>query len=98
MNDQILYGVVAVPAIIGLVQVLKQIGVPSRFSPLSAVAVGVLFALGELYKDRFSWIQAVVVGVGLGLSAAGLYSGSQALLQKPSFPPQNPPQNEQTHQ
>jgi hypothetical protein len=79
IDNQILFGVVVVPAVIGLVQVAKDAGVPSRLSPLVAVFLGVLAALAQLYAGRWQWVQAAVIGVALGLSAVGLYSGTISL-------------------
>ncbi len=81
MNPQILFGITVVPAIIGLVQVAKIAGVPGRAAPLVAVILGVLAGVAELYSQQLPWIQAAVVGISLGLSAVGLYSGTQAVLQ-----------------
>lgn len=80
MTDQILFGVVIVPAVVGLVQVLKDADLPSGFSPAAAVLLGVLAALAQLYAHDWPWIQAVVVGVALGLSAVGLYSASTSTI------------------
>ena len=76
MNNQILFGVVIVPAVIGLVQVAKDIGLPSRFAPAAAVGFGILAGLAQIYASRWAWIQAIVVGIALGLSAVGLYAGT----------------------
>lgn len=80
MTTQILFGVVIVPAVIGLTQVVKDVGVPSRFAPVAAVLFGILAGLAQLYAGQWQWIQAVVVGVAMGLSAVGLYSGVTSAL------------------
>lgn len=85
MNDQLLFGVAVVPAIIGLTQLTKEIGIPGRFAPLVAVVFGVLAALAQVYSGQWPWIPAVVLGVSLGLSAVGLYS-TTVTLTKPSDP------------
>lgn len=83
MNDQLLFGVAVVPAIIGLTQLCKEIGIPGRFAPLVAVIFGVLAALAQVYAGQWPWIPAVILGVSLGLSAVGLYS-TTITLAKPS--------------
>ena len=75
MNNQLLFGVVVVPAVIGLVEVLKQAGLPSKFAPIAAVSFGILAGFAQLEAGKLPWIPAVVIGVSLGLSAVGLYSG-----------------------
>lgn len=79
MNQQLLFGVVIVPAVVGLTQVVKECGVPSRLAPAAAVFFGVLAGLAQIYGAHFQWIQAVVIGIALGLSAVGLYSGATSL-------------------
>jgi len=74
MNPTVL--AVAVPVIIGLVEVFKKL-VPSKFAPLIAVLLGIgvviLFANGQFST------QILLVGIMTGLSASGLYSGSGAI-------------------
>ncbi len=72
--DMELYGVSAVLVIIGLVQLAKQVGLPSKYGGLLAVALGVGVALGYAYYAEIAAFRAVVTGLALGLSAAGLYS------------------------
>src|SRR5947209_9239020 len=75
MNNQILFGIAVIPAVIGLVEVCKTLGLPTRAAPALAVAFGVLAALAQLEAGTWPWIQAVVLGVSFGLSASGLYAG-----------------------
>jgi protein-S-isoprenylcysteine O-methyltransferase Ste14 len=83
MNGTV-YGVVVVPLIMGLVQAAKQVGLPNRWAAALAVALGLIggvalqfAAAGQAHPN---WVQGVIVGIGLGLSAAGLYSGTNALV------------------
>ena len=68
------FGVGFVPLVIGLVEVAKRAGLPSRFAPLLSLflGVGLMFAVGA------DIIQATVLGLAVGLSASGLYSGVRA--------------------
>lgn len=84
MNTQLLFGVAVVPAVIGLVEVCKDLGLPTRAAPAAAVCFGVLAALAQLYAGTWPWIQAVVLGVSLGLSACGLYSGVRTVISSQS--------------
>jgi len=72
--DLELYGISAVLVIIGLVQLAKIWGLNSKFAGLLAVALGVGISLAFAYYQGTVWLKAVVVGLALGLSAAGLYS------------------------
>jgi hypothetical protein len=80
MSNSTLFGIVVVPAVVGLVQVCKQAGLPSQLAPAAAVFFGILAALAELYQTSWPWTQAIVVGVALGLSASGLYSAGATLI------------------
>lgn len=94
MQQQLLYGVAVVPAVIGLTQIAKTAGLPAQFSPIIAVLLGILAGLAEMYGTQWPIIQTIVVGVGLGLSSVGLYSaGSTAYTHvanrnTPASPPQ----------
>lgn len=77
MTPQLLFGIAVVPAVIGLVEVCKDLGLPTRAAPAASVIFGVLAALAQLYAGQWPWIQATVVGIALGLAACGLYSGAK---------------------
>lgn len=61
--------------VLGIVQAFKIAGLPSRLSPLVAMAVGVVvYTLMEGIAP-----QNIVTGLAIGLSAVGLYkSGTMA--------------------
>lgn len=80
MTSTVLFGVVIVPAVTGLVQVAKGIGMPSKLAPAAALLFGILASLAGLVAGHDSWIPAVVAGVGTGLSAVGLYAGTKGFL------------------
>jgi hypothetical protein len=73
-----------VPLIIGVIHVLKSSGLPSRFAPLAALAIGtgasLLCAWQTASPGRpVAWAQAITLGLTWGLAAVGLYeSGSTA--------------------
>lgn len=69
------YGVFIVPLIIGLVEAAKRVGLPSKWSPVLAVVLGLLAGIMLLFPEDLR--QGVVVGLALGLSATGLYSGAK---------------------
>ncbi|QDF15754.1 holin [Microbacterium phage Finny] len=64
----------------------KDLGLPSKLSPLVAVVLGVaLTILGALSLGTVSnWYETVSLGVILGLSASGLYDGARAIGNKTS--------------
>src|SRR5947209_11309899 len=89
MDTMLLFGIAVIPAIVGLVQVVKDLGVPSNYAPLLAVCFGLLAGFAQFYAGRLPWISAAVTGIALGLSAVGLYAGSKTIAANVSFLPQN---------
>jgi hypothetical protein len=70
-----LFGLSAVPLILGLVQLGKEVGLPGRFAPLLSLALGI--AAGMAMQSTLPhpvWVQGLVIGIAIGLSASGLYS------------------------
>lgn len=76
-------GIAMVPLIIGLVELAKRIGLETRWAGPLAVALGLLASLGFYLSQTVpggeGWAEAVLLGLGLGLSAAGLYSGAKGV-------------------
>jgi hypothetical protein len=77
--DITVYDVALVPLIMALVGLLRQVGLPTRWAPLAAVVFGV--AAGVVYVAPDDPAQGVLVGLALGLSAVGLYSGVKNTVQ-----------------
>ena len=65
-----------VPIIVGLVQVVKGVGIPSKYAPLVSIA----FGIGLVALTGVVWQAFVVQGIIAGLAASGLYSGGKATL------------------
>jgi hypothetical protein len=70
---------VAVAVIIGLVEVVKRIGLPSKFAPLVSVILGVGFSF--IFPGETIGL-TILFGVVTGLTACGLYSGTKATIQE----------------
>lgn len=71
-----------IAVVVGLVQVIKNLGVSSRYAPLCSVVLGVL---GALLVPEASLGLTVFHGLVLGLSASGLYSGVSATVASPTI-------------
>ena len=67
---------VIVPVILGVVQVAKIAGLPSKWAPLLSVLCGVSVAL---LVDGVT-VESGFLGVLAGLSASGLWSGTKATM------------------
>lgn len=86
MEDLITYlltPVAQVALIIGLAEIAKKIGMPTRWIPLLDLGLGIIsgvivygFALG------YGVINGVLVGIAVGLSACGLFSGIKNVVGK----------------
>lgn len=57
-----------IPAVVGLVQAIKNAGVPSKYAPLAAVVLGIGLSLAFDLS-----VMSAVVGILSGLAAVGLY-------------------------
>lgn len=77
MESQV-YDIMLVPIVLGVVEVLKNVGLPKRFCPLVALILGVL--IGVFYLGEIDIKQGILKGVYLGLSAVGMYSGTKNLI------------------
>ena len=66
--------------IMALVQLAKETGLPARFAPLLALALGVV--AGVFVLSPGDVVQGIVSGVAMGLAAVGLYSGSKNVFKK----------------
>lgn len=61
--------------IIGLVEVLKSIGVPRKLLPVFDIVLGIGWSIAVLGTS----VNSVLSGIILGLSAAGLYRSTKVL-------------------
>lgn len=72
-------GILIVPTIVGLVEVGKRLGLGTAYAAPFAVGLGLLISVGYAVAANISGgtvvADAMLRGLTLGLSAAGLYSG-----------------------
>ena len=66
--------IATVPAVVALVTLFKDLGLPGKFAPLMAVALGVVLSVFSALSVGAvtDWYEPVAMGIILGLSAAGL--------------------------
>jgi len=69
------YNVAIIPLILGLVELFKRAGISTRWSPFIAVVLGVLAGIFYISTDIK---EGIIIGLMLGLSASGLYSGAKS--------------------
>lgn len=75
-----IYDVVFIPLIIGLVELLKMYGMKKRLLPPIALILGIVGGVFYIYPEDIK--AGILVGVMMGLSASGLYSGGKAVVEK----------------
>lgn len=73
--------IATVPAVLALVTLAKSLGLPTKFSPLLAVLLGVALTLFSslALAESVNWYQSISMGLILGLSASGLYDGAKLI-------------------
>lgn len=74
-----IYEVAIIPLIIGVVELLKSVGLPRKFSALGAAVLGILIGVFYMYPKEIP--KGIIIGLSLGLSASGLYSGTKNTVQ-----------------
>ncbi|KYD16278.1 hypothetical protein [Caldibacillus debilis] len=74
-----IYDVAIIPLIIGAVELMKRMGLPAKYSPFAALALGL--TVGLVYLDA-PIKERILVGIMFGLSASGLYSGTKNIVEK----------------
>ncbi len=79
MDEFTIYGIALVPVVTGMVQLLKMSGLPKKYTPISSLALGILSGYYYLAPDDPP--RAIFMGIVVGLSAVGLYSGTKNTMQ-----------------
>lgn len=85
INELIAYlltPVAQVAIIIGLVEVIKRIGCPTRWLPVIDVLFGLASGIGFYgLAQGYGIVNGILLGLALGLSACGLFSGIKNVAQ-----------------
>ncbi len=79
MDEITVYGIALVPVVTGMVQLLKMSGLPKKYTPISSLMLGILSGYYYLAPDDPP--KAIFMGIIVGLSAVGLYSGTKNTMQ-----------------
>lgn len=62
--------------VIGIAEMIKKLGCPSKFIPLIDLALGLLGGIAVFgIEMQYGIFKGVIVGIAIGLSACGLFSG-----------------------
>lgn len=74
------YGIILFPLIVGLVQLFKISGLPKKLLPLTSLILGIAAGIFYIYPEDLKG--GIIVGIMMGLSASGLYSGTKSITKK----------------
>ena len=75
--DILVYGIPAVLLVIGLTEVIKRIGLNSKYAPLVSIGWGIFLLI---LAPAIAFKEAIVKGIFLGLVASGLWSSFKATI------------------
>lgn len=78
MNDAVIV-LATIPAILALVTLAKDIGLPIKLAPVLAVILGVGLAIADKLLADNPVYQAGAGGLLIGLGAAGLYDAAKII-------------------
>jgi len=88
-NYDITGAVAIVPIILAVIQALKMVGMPNKYSPIASIALGII--VGFVFRHETADLsQTILAGVTYGLSASGLYSGVKSTSETIKKDPPNP--------
>lgn len=72
-----------VALIIGLAQLAKNLGLKSKLIPLFDVLCGLVGGILVYFIEfKYDIVQSVMIGLAIGLSACGLFSGIKNIAEK----------------
>ena len=72
-----------VALIIGLAQMAKGLGLKTKWIPLLDVVLGIISGLAVYgYEYHLGLIRGFMIGLAIGLSACGLFSGVKNIVEK----------------
>ncbi len=76
MDMELIGGITAVPLIIALLEVIKKMfPVTKEYIPLIAICLGLIASYAYTFYGATNYYQSTVVGLAIGLSSVGLFSG-----------------------
>jgi len=85
-RDLVLYlltPVAQVALIIGIAEIVKKLGLPTRYIPLVDLGLGLISGICVYVLSKgYDWVSGVMIGIAIGLSACGLFSGIKNLTER----------------
>jgi len=81
LNFELVGSISAIAVILGLVQLARILGLQEKYAPLLSVGLGLLASIGYHFYSQQTWFEVIVIGLVLGLSSIGLYSGTKETIE-----------------
>lgn len=80
ISDDFLTPTLHIALIMALAEILKGLGMPHSLIPLIDIALGMTGAV-FLYEKSYGLYKSVIIGLILGLSACGMFSGTKNVIE-----------------
>ncbi|ADD02629.1 hypothetical protein TthWC1_1571 [Thermoanaerobacter thermohydrosulfuricus WC1] len=71
------WGIPAIPIIIGITELAKQVGLPKKYAGFFSVVVGIIGGIAISFFGDSEVAKNIVSGLVAGLTAVGLWSGTK---------------------
>lgn len=86
INELITYlltPVAQIAIIMAIAEIIKKLGMNSKYIPVIDLALGLIFGLVIYTAEmNYSPVEGILVGLALGLSACGAFSGIKNFIEK----------------
>lgn len=67
--------------VIGLAELAKKVGCPTKYIPLIDLGLGLMGGLAVFgYELGYGAFKGIIIGIAIGLSACGLFSGVKNII------------------
>ncbi len=67
--------------VIGIAELLKKVGCPTKYIPLVDLAFGILGGVTVFGVElNYGFFKGIIIGIAIGLSACGLFSGVKNII------------------
>lgn len=69
--------------VMAIAEIAKNLGLPAKYVPILDVVLGMIIGIlvFTLYQGM-GWVEGIILGLGTGLSACGLFSGIKNVAEK----------------
>ncbi|MCF7846782.1 MAG: holin [Candidatus Gracilibacteria bacterium] len=73
--------------VVGITEIVKKFGLPSRWCPVFAVVLGLILSCGDTwYHGEANWYHAILRGILVGVATTGTYAAVDRFVMKSKQP------------